>query len=68
VALQREPAIVGNYQTVLIAGSHHIDVICDNATRSLDFEVRRGKQTNVQIHVKESGVTIDVAYGELVYM
>jgi hypothetical protein len=65
---QSEPTIVAHMNTDLTTGRHRVNVTCDNGTRSLDFEVRAGTRTNVQIHVRQDGVTVDVAYGEGVYI
>jgi hypothetical protein len=65
---QSEPTIVAHMNTNLSTGRHRVNVTCDKGTRSLDFEVRAGTRTTVQIHVRQDGVTVDVAYGERVYI
>jgi hypothetical protein len=63
-----EPSIVAGIDSHLNAGRHHVEVRCDNVTRSIDFEVRRGTRSNLHIHVKRGSFEVDVAYGELVNM
>jgi hypothetical protein len=65
---QTEPGIVFSIDSHLNAGRHHVEVRCDNVTRSIEFEVRRGMRSNLHIHVKPGTVEVDVAYGDLLYM
>ncbi|MEA2343562.1 MAG: hypothetical protein QOF63_1731 [Thermoanaerobaculia bacterium] len=65
---QSEPSIVCSIDSHLNAGRHHVEVRCDNVTRSIDFEVRRGTRSNLHIHVKRGSCEVDVAYGDLLYM
>jgi hypothetical protein len=65
---QSEPSIVNGIDSHLNAGRHHVEVRCDNVTRSIDFEVRRGTRSNLHIHVKRGSCEVDVAYGDLLYM
>jgi hypothetical protein len=63
-----EPSIVASIDTRLSPGRHHVEVTCDNGTRSIEFEVRRGTRSNLHIRVKVDGIEVDAAYGDLLYM
>jgi hypothetical protein len=63
-----EPSIVSSIESRLNPGRHHVEVTSDNGTRSMEFEVRRGTRSNLHIHVKDGGVEVDVAYGDLIYL
>ena len=63
-----EPSIVSSIDTHLSPGRHHVEVRCDNVTRSIEFDVRRGTRSNLHVRVKHGGFEVDVAYGDLVYM
>ena len=65
---QIEPSIVFSIDTHLSPGRHHVEVWCDNVTRSIEFDVRRGTRSNLDIRLKHGGFDMDVAYGELVYI
>ena len=65
---QKDPAIVSGIDTHLTAGRHHVEVRCEDVTRSIDFEVRRGTRSNLQIRVKPGTFDIDVEYGDLLYI
>ena len=65
---QAEPSIVLTIDSHLAAGRHHAEVRCDNVTRSIEFEVRRGTHNNLHIRVKPGTVEVDVAYGDLAYI
>ena len=63
-----EPSIVASIDSHLSPGPHHVEVRCDNVTRSIEFDVRRGTRSNLHIRVKRGGFDVDVAYGDLVYI
>jgi hypothetical protein len=63
-----EPSIVSSIESRLSPGRHHVEVTSDNGTRSIEFEVRRGTRSNLHIYVKDGGVEVDVAYGDLIYI
>jgi hypothetical protein len=63
-----EPSIVSSIDSRLPPGRHHVEVICDNVRRSIEFEVRHGTRSNLHIRVKAGTVEVDVAYGNLVYI
>ncbi|MEA2338694.1 MAG: hypothetical protein QOE82_2701 [Thermoanaerobaculia bacterium] len=63
-----EPSIVSSIDSHLNAGRHRVEVTCDNVTRSIEFDVRRGTRSNLHIHLKSAGFAVDVVYGDLVYI
>jgi hypothetical protein len=65
---QTEPSIVADIESRLPPGRHNAVVTCDTTTRSTDFDVRRGTRTNLYIHVQPGAVTLDVAYGNRIYI
>jgi hypothetical protein len=65
---EREPKIAAQIYGHVTAGRHHVAVTSGHLTNSLDFDVRGRTRTNVQIQVNENGVTLEVAYGERVYI
>jgi hypothetical protein len=65
---EREPRIAAQIASHLTAGRHHVAVTSGHLTDSLDFEVRDRTRTTLQIEVNENGVTLEVAYGERVYI
>jgi hypothetical protein len=66
--MEREPRIAAQIQSRLTAGRHHVAVTSGHLTNSLDFEVRGGTRTDLQILVNENGVTFTVAYGDHLYI